>query len=182
MCIKRIAFNCLCLLVSSLLLVACINDKEEETGQVELQVGERLPDFSVRMHDGRQLTTADLRGKVSLIVFFHTDCKDCQQELPVIQRIYETYSDQIALLCISRAEKESEIQAYWKAHDLTLPYSAQDTREVYHLFAKSGIPRLYVVDKYLVIRAIFTDNPLADYAEIVDQLERVEKGTSGRTL
>ena len=38
---------------------------------------------------------------------------------------------------------------------------------VYHLFAKSGIPRIYIVDAELTIRKVFTDNPLAGYDELV---------------
>lgn len=171
MCIQRILTHALCLLVCSLLPVACINDQEEEGG-TERQVGDLLPSFSIRMNDGRQLTTADLQGKTSLLVFFHTDCQDCQQELPVVQQVYDDYGSRVEVICISRAEAEKDIRTYWTAQHLTLPYSAQDTREVYHLFATSGIPRLYVVDKSLVIRALFTDNPLADYAEIVAQLKR----------
>ena len=54
---------------------------------------------------------------------------------------------------------------------LTLPYSAQENRTVYYQFAKSGIPRVYVIDKELVIRSVFTDNPLASYEDLAEAIE-----------
>lgn len=147
-------------------VVGCIDDEDAETGTVELVPGDAVPAFSVLMDDGREVTAESLAGKTSLIVFFHTSCKDCRQELPVIERIYREYADRINVVCISRAEEAADIHSYWAEQGFTLPYSAQADRTVYHLFAKSGVPRVYVVDKDLVIRRVFTDDPVASYEQI----------------
>jgi thiol-disulfide isomerase/thioredoxin len=55
------------------------------------EVGSRLPDFSVRDLQGRELSSADLRGKVVLIDFWATWCKPCKQEMPGYQRLAELY-------------------------------------------------------------------------------------------
>ena len=73
----------------------------------------------------------------------------------------------MSLLAISRAEGAASIAGYWQEQHLTFPYAAQEDRTVYHLFAKSGIPRIYIVDAELTIRKVFTDNPLAGYDELV---------------
>ena len=147
-------------------LYACIADDEEIGEGNNLMVGDRIPNFSVVMNDGSKVQDKDLLGKVFLTVFFHTDCTDCQQELPVLQRFYEAHS-QYPLICISRAESAESVAQYWKKALLTLPYSAQENREVYHLFASQGIPRIYVVDMEGFIRVLFTDNPLASYEDLV---------------
>ena len=72
-------------------LSACITEDEEMENGNNLEVGDRIPSFSVMMNDGSRVEDKDLLGKVSLIVFFNTACKDCQQELPVLQRFYEAY-------------------------------------------------------------------------------------------
>lgn len=74
------------------------------------------------------------------------------------------------MVCISREESSAEIVRYWDENHLTLPYSAQENRTVYYLFAKSGIPRVYVIDKELVIRSVFTDNPLASYEDLAEAI------------
>ena len=73
-----------------LTMSACIRDRIPEGA--DLRPGDRLPWFSVTMDDGSVLSTGDLAGKVSVIVFFHTGCPDCQAELPVIQRIHDEFS------------------------------------------------------------------------------------------
>ena len=145
--INSVFFIALC---SCMAMVSCISDGDDsDTGSIELVAGDKLPVFSVTMNDGRVVTHESLRGKVSFIVFFNTGCKDCRRELPVIQQIYE-HHPHMPLIAISRT--------------------------VYHLFAKSGIPRIYVVDAELTIRSVFTDNPLAGY----DELEAAINDASSR--
>lgn len=168
-CVKTLCFLMLVAMLPA--WTACIDDDADGEGTIDLKVGEPVPAFSVVMNDGQTVTRESLRDMTSLIVFFHTGCKDCRQELPVIQQIYQGYGEKINMVCISRAEKEEDIRAYWAEHGFTLPYSAQQDRAVYYLFAKSSIPRVYVVDKDLIIRAIFTDNPLAKYEDIAGAIE-----------
>mgnify|MGYP003045119993 CR=1 FL=1 len=161
--IKTVCF----LLWTCVMCTACIDDDVEE-GTVDLQTGESIPVFSVVMDDGQIITSETLKGEVSLIVFFHTGCPDCRKELPVLQKIYTDYGRRIRMVCISREESSAEIVRYWDENHLTLPYSAQENRTVYYQFAKLGIPRVYVIDKELVIRSVFTDNPLASYEDLAE--------------
>lgn len=166
---KNINSLWLLLLIISVCMVSCIGDDDPDPGTVELGAGDNLPEFSVVMNDGRSVTSESLRGKTSLIVFFNTGCPDCRAELPVIQRVYDEYP-QLSIVCISRDERASSIADYWKANRLTLPYSAQEDADIYHLFAKSQIPRIYVVDADLIIRQVFTDKPLATFEALENEI------------
>lgn len=160
------------LLGACILFAACIGDEMEE-GTVNLQSGDRVPAFSVVMDDGRKVTSECLLGNPAVVVFFHTGCPDCRKELAVLQRIYDEFGAAVQMVCISRGEGEEDIARYWEEHRFTLPYSAQDDRSVYHLFAKSGIPRVYIVDKSGMICYVFTDNPLADYEDLAEAVAAV---------
>lgn len=153
-------------------LSACIAEEEGMESGKNLDVGDRIPSFSVVMNDGTRVGDEDLLGKVSLIVFFNTACKDCQRELPELQRFYEAYP-QHPLVCISREEDAASVSGYWQKQGLTMPYSAQQDRTVYQLFASHTIPRIYVVDGEGVVRAVFTDNPLAGYEDLVEAVARL---------
>ena len=88
-------------------LVSCFTEEEVSSGQADIiTVGQKLPDFSVRMDDGTLVSPASLSGKPAVIVFFHTGCSDCRKELPVVQRVYDECSSQASFVCISRAEEE----------------------------------------------------------------------------
>lgn len=154
-----------------LLAAGCV--KEEQKG-ADLKVGDIIPDFEVVMSDGRLVTDDDLKENVSVVMFFHTSCKDCQQALPIMQRIYDEYaSESLQIVLISRGEDKESICTYWNENCLKMPYSAQNDKRVYRKFAATRIPRIYVNEKGGIIRHIFTDDPVPSYGAIKKSLENV---------
>ena len=148
------------MLLALMICTSCINDDYDSyPPQYEevLDQGDPLPTFDIIMNDGRKITNKDFTDKVSLIVFFNTSCSDCRKELPVIQRFYEM-----------------SVNKYWESEGLTLPFSPQADRTVYNMFALTLIPRIYVIDKAANVAAIFTDNPLVDYATLYETVRRTD--------
>lgn len=150
------------------LFSGCVKDNEDNGRAEYVSIGDVLPAFSVELSDGSTMTTESLSGKVSLIMFFSTTCPDCQAQFPAVEQIYNDFkdNDQVVVVAISRAEGSSAVSAFWRENSLTMPYSAQTDRTVYNLFAESVVPRIYISDKNRVVRAAFTDNPIAGYAEL----------------
>ena len=88
--------------------VSCINEKTEGA---DLAAGDLIPDFTVTMNDGTELTGAMLREAPSCIMFFHTSCPDCRQALPVMQKIYDEYASKgVRFALISREEEGGTIR------------------------------------------------------------------------
>lgn len=138
-----------------LAFTGCVNEREEPVWS--LQVGDRLPEFEITLNNGDMVMTESLRGSESVIVFFNTSCGDCRRELPEIQKLYDECILQnrpIRFICISREEGAASVAKFWNENHFTMPYSAQTDRRIYNLFASSGIPRLYEVDKDLVIKRV----------------------------
>lgn len=151
-----------------LMLVSCI--RESGTDGPELGPGDRLPEFYVTLQDGSSLSTSDLSGEVSVIVFFNTGCPDCRKELPVIQKIYEDFGTQTSVVCIGREQEQSEIEAYWHENGFSVPYSAQEDRSVYGLFSRTGIPKVYVSGSDLSIHSVY-DDPVASYEDLASDIQ-----------
>jgi thiol-disulfide isomerase/thioredoxin len=55
------------------------------------EIGSRLPDFSLKDLRGRELSSADLKGKVVLIDFWATWCQPCKKEMPGYQKLLDAY-------------------------------------------------------------------------------------------
>ena len=162
---------CAYLLGAALVISSCI--KERPTG-ADLGVGDIIPDFEVTMNDGSVVTGHELRQSPSCIVFFHTSCPDCRKVLPVIQELYDKYAhDGVAFALISREDGEAEVAGYWKETGLSMPYSAQTSREIYSLFARTGVPRVYTSEKGGLIKAIYSDDPVPGFEELGSQINSV---------
>ena len=152
-------------------LSGCI--KERQTG-ADLNVGYSLPDFEVMMNDGTVVTDGLLRESVSIVMFFHTSCPDCQQTLPQMQKVYDEYASKgVRIILISRDESRQSIESFWQEKSLKMPYSAQNDRKVYEKFARERIPRVYINEKGGIIRYIFTDDPVPSYDDLKSSIESV---------
>lgn len=163
----------LLLTVSVFFLNGCIQDDDEEPDGANIQVNDELPTFSVRLNTGETITSQSLEGKVSFVMFMSVTCPDCIAELPIIERLYTEYKDNkdIVILTISREQGEQIVGKFWKEQRYTMPYSAQEDRTVYSLFAKSGVPRTYIADKNRIVQYLYTDDPLAKYEELKGNIE-----------
>ena len=157
------------ILLSLSLFCGCI--REDRVG-ANVEVGDKLPDFEVIMSDGSVVSNNSLEGNISLVMFFHTSCPDCQQALPRVQDIYNEYTQKgVYFVLIGRECGKDEIEAYWSENGLNMPYSAQENRHVYNKFASTRIPRVYICDKDGIIRYIFTDDPIPAYDDLISSLE-----------
>ena len=155
----------LCLTVC--LLASCvIDDDEDDNGGNIVNVGDSVPDFVLTGPDGVEVSLASLKGQVFVLSFFDTTCPDCQKEFPVLQQIYDKYRDVVKVFNVPRSQPANQIAAYWKQEGLTMPYYKASDKDLYYKFAKSGIPRTYIVDGEGRVRAMYCDSPVPDYATI----------------
>ena len=159
------------ILLLMLSLSSCIKEKKKGT---DLGVGDLIPDFTVVMNDGTKVSGTLLREGVSVIVFFTTQCPDCQETLPHIQQLYDEYASKgVRFTLVSREDTEENISSFWKDNGFTMPFSAQADRRVYELFAQTRVPRVYIC-RDGVIKYIFTDKPsIPTYELLSASLEEV---------
>lgn len=144
-----------------LLMTGCSSIEDDNEVTERVNVGDRVPLFTVDVvNDGVHSTfsTAQLTGE-TVVVFFNTTCPDCQRDLPKLNQYYLKHKadEGFQMVAISRAEGEEDVAAYWKDNGLQIPYSAQNDRRIYELFASSIIPRIYFVSAQGVVTRIFIE-------------------------
>lgn len=169
--------------IASLLLTAatslCSCVTEDTPDNIGLSAGDPLPQFSVTLNDGSTISPSSLRGNVAVIEFFNTGCRDCRDALPTLQRLYDwslTLND-VTVTAIARDEDEASIAGYWLDNGLTVPFSPQNGRDVYNLFATAGIPRIYVIDRQGIISSSFGPENPPSFQTLKDVVERIRRAS-----
>lgn len=114
-----------------------------------LKKGNKIPDFSLKLTDNKEVSISDYKGKLTLIVFFATWCKPCLEELPHIQKdIWEKYknNDNFRLIVIGRGHDNAEIKSFMENNKFTFPATGDKDKSIFSLFALQYIPRSYLID------------------------------------
>src|SRR5215510_1163002 len=86
-----------------------------------LRIGQVAPDFSVKDSNGNLIRFADYRGKFVVVNFWYSDCAPCEQEMPDLQTITNTFKDRkFQILPISVDIKQDDIKKFYARHNLTM--------------------------------------------------------------
>ncbi len=120
-----------------------------------IEVGESLPDFTLRTFAGANSSRATLAGKPTLLVFWNTWCPNCLRELPEINRLAEEFGPRgLAVLAINTGINDSEdkARAYWKNHGYVFPGGFDHDFAMMQAFGVRGVPTIFLVDAKGVVR------------------------------
>jgi peroxiredoxin len=60
-----------------------------------------MPDFTLNDASGHPVRLSDFRGKVVLLNFWTTSCRQCDSEIPWFQEFQQTYRDGLVVLGVS---------------------------------------------------------------------------------
>lgn len=139
-------------LIWAFFLIGCTIDDHKDSPDPDesnlIKVGDHLPSFSVDVitEDGTSVFSTERLTGQTVIVFFHTTCSDCQRELPKLNDYYLAHRGELGfqMVAIARDEGRESIESFWQSHQLSMPYSPQNDRRVFSLFATQTIPRAYI--------------------------------------
>ena len=112
-----------------------------------------------RTVDGKQFSTADLKGKVILVDFWATWCAPCIAELPRVKKLYADYHDKdLEILGVSCDRSEAALTTYL-AKNPDMPWTQLfEPDAAWHPLAKQygvmGIPTMFVIDRNGVCRSV----------------------------
>ncbi len=157
-------------------------------------IKEKAPEFELLDANGNTVSWKDFKDKIMVIDFWATWCMPCKAALPGMQLLVDQYKNdpEVKFLFIHTKEITGESfskvrdqsQAYFKAHDFTLPLyidlKDKDTKKnkVADCFKVSGIPHKVIIDRNGFIRLNsvgFAGSTPDLVAEMTAVIEKVKK-------
>ncbi len=133
-------------LLSTLTLAGCVNEKRP--GGDALPVGAAMPAFSVSGPEGSAVSSTDLAGGPSVVVFFRTTCPDCSREMPGVEQAFRRVAwSGVRFVCVSKEDNATTaVPQYWADTAMTMPYYFDPSGEVFTAFEVGFVPTLYLFD------------------------------------
>src|SRR6476660_3761556 len=106
------------------------------------------PAFVARDLDGRDISTASLRGKVVLLNFWATWCPPCRAEIPDLIALQEKYRDHLVVIGISEDEAPVEtVKAFISERKVNYPI-VMTTPALTKIFrGVAALPTTFVIDR-----------------------------------
>jgi thiol-disulfide isomerase/thioredoxin len=144
----------------------------EPDGRAGALVGRPAPALSASDLDGRAWSLADANGRLVWVNFWATSCEPCRTEMPAMQRLAETYPDELLILGVDWGEERTTVDAFVARYGVEYPILLDPALENYYRWAGSdGLPRHYFVGTAgTVVREVIGPLEPARMVEILDAL------------
>ena len=138
-----------------------------------VKVGQMAPEFTVQMFEGPTINLADLKGKVVLLNFWATWCPPCRAELARVEKdIIEKFKGQdFVFIPVSRGEKRETVATFREKMGYTFPMGLDTDGRVYAEYAKTYIPRNFLIDKNGKVVKASVGYDEAEFAELIKLIE-----------
>ena len=125
---------------------------QSDKREVQLAAEFKLSDL-----DGRQISSADLKGNVVALDFWATWCGPCLAEMPTFNSLHEKYAGRgVKVIGIAvQSGWAQDIKPYRDQYKIAYPILVGDD-EVVEKYGVIGFPTTYILDKDLKIHWKFT--------------------------
>lgn len=122
------------------------------------KIGNQAPQLELYDLEGELHQLTDERGKIVIVNFWATWCPPCRDEMPDLQRFYEDYAPDVAVLGVNITKAETGIQAvrsFTEQIGITFPVLLDEAGDAINAYRVASYPSTFVLDQEGVIREIF---------------------------
>lgn len=154
-------------LASALALVVTVALVLAPSASADVSVGDKAPNFTLGSVDGKSsIKLSDYTNKPTMLAFWVSWCSHCQNEAPVLNKVYDDLKSKGAnVVGVSVDNDIEDAKEFVEKYSVTFPnaFAGTDTgAEVIENYGIEGVPATYIIDKDGVVKAIFAGEVNAD--------------------
>lgn len=114
----------------------------------EVQTKEKAPQFVLTDINGKK-SELITKGKPTVINFWASWCGPCKIEMPMLQKAYEKYKDEIQfqMVNITIEDDTNQVKRLIDEKRYTFPVLLDQTGEVSEVYQVFSIPTTYIIDQ-----------------------------------
>ncbi len=139
-----------------------------------LRPGARAPEIGLRDLSGRQITIAQLRGKVVLVDFWASWCEPCAAEMPVLDRLHQQYGRQgFSVIGVSQDRDVANVRQFLGRHRVSFPIVHDASHQVAGRYSPGRMPSSYLIDRNGVVRFVHEGYRASDAQALESESQRL---------
>ena len=115
-------------------------------------IGSEVGDFALPGIEGQSISLSQYRGKAILLNFWATWCVPCKDEMPLLQEVFDSHSDQLVVIGVNSQESEIDVQRFISENGISFPIALDESGEIARKFLVNGYPTTFLIDQKGVLR------------------------------
>ncbi len=109
---------------------------------------ETVWDFTLPNLSGESVHLSDFKGNVVLLNFFGTWCPPCREEMPSLEKAFQTNNDRgFVVLGIAGDKEKAPVESFVQTYKLTFPVLLDPESQGFRQYYVRGIPVTYLLDR-----------------------------------
>jgi peroxiredoxin len=125
--------------------------QENDTRGYKVNVGEQIPDLEFSLLDGTEISTKNLKDKVTVLQFTASWCSVCIKEMPHLEKeVWQRFkNDDFILIGVDLKEGLGKVKRFIKKTKVTYPFTIDSDGSMFEALTlpKAGVTRNIVLDK-----------------------------------
>ena len=111
-------------------------------------IGRPAPPFSIELMDGRQVSLADLRGKVVFLNFWASWCPPCRAEARDLEAAWRQHrGEDVVFLGVNIQDTEAGARGFLREFDITYANGIDARNRIAIDYGVWGIPETFFLDR-----------------------------------
>ena len=140
-----------------------------------VEIGQQMPEIEMKLIDGTTVTTADLKGKVTMLQFTASWCGVCRKEMPHIEKeIWQKHknNDDFVLIGVDLDEPLKKVKKFASDMKISYPLALDPGGEIFYTFTAqgAGVTRNVIIDrkgKIVYMTRLFKEEEFNEMVEVI---------------